>query len=111
MSCSSAKTLSPTAVQNGAKAYVGYDEPFFASRLDDKISDPLTDETAALFLNPAFITQKALADGKTPREAIALAKKEYNRSIVKALTSPIQSDNDQFVSFLLWDRDHLVAIE
>ena len=79
--------------------------------MDDKISNPLEDTTAALFLDPAFTAQKALIGGKAPSEAVALAKKEFNRSIVKALTSPIQSDNDQFVGLLLWDRDHLVSIE
>ena len=109
MSCSSAKNLGDLAVNSGARAYVGYDEPFLASRLDDKISNPLKDKTAALFLAPAFIAQKALANGKTPDEAVQLARNEYNRSILKALTSPIQSDDDQFVGLLLWDRNHLVA--
>ena len=111
MSCHSARKLGPVAVAHGAKAYLGYDQPFFASRMDDKISNPLEDTTAALFLDPAFTAQKALIGGKAPSEAVALAKKEFNRSIVKALTSPVQSDNDQFVGLLLWDRDHLVSIE
>ena len=111
MSCSSAKELGRAAVKKGAKAYVGYDAPFLASRMDDKISNPLNDSTAALFLDPAFITQKALVNGKTPAEAVQLGKKEYNRSIVKALMSPVQSDNDQFVGLLLWDRDHLINCE
>lgn len=111
MSCNSAKTLGRISIENGAMAYVGYDEPFLAPRMDDKISNPLIDETASLFLDPAFIAQKALVNGKEPEEAVMLARRDYNRSIVKALTSPIQSDNDQFVGLLLWDRDHLVSIE
>ena len=111
MSCSSAKTLGKKAIEVGVKAYVGYDEPFLAPRMNDKISNPLLDETASLFLDPAFITQKALINNKKPKEAVSLARKEYNRSIVKALMSPIQSDNDQFVGLLFWDRDHLVNLE
>ncbi|MBQ3261257.1 hypothetical protein IJH29_01210 [Candidatus Saccharibacteria bacterium] len=111
MSCSSAKTLGPISIKLGAKAYVGYKEPYLAPRMDDKIADPLKDKTVSLFLNPAFIAQKALTDGKTPREAIKLAKNAYNRSIVSALTSPVQSDDDQFVGLLCWDRDNLVAVE
>lgn len=111
MSCSSAKELGKVAVEKGARAYVGYNAPFLAPRMDDKISNPLNDSTAALFLDPAFITQKALINGKKPTEAVRLGKKEYNRSIVKALMSPVQSDNDQFIGLLLWDRDHLVNCE
>ncbi|MBQ3440948.1 hypothetical protein IJG27_01385 [Candidatus Saccharibacteria bacterium] len=111
MSCSSAKELGVLAVQSGAKAYLGYDEPFLAPRMKDKVSNPLKDGTAKLFLDPAFITQKALLNGKAPGEAVELAHKEYDRSIVKALRSPIQSDNDKFVGLLLWDKEHLVAVE
>ncbi|MBR3323518.1 hypothetical protein IKG16_01365 [Candidatus Saccharibacteria bacterium] len=107
LSCNTAKTLGPLAMKKGAKGYVGYDEKFVAFLQEDKISNPLKDDTAALFLNPAFIAPKALINGKTPEEAVRLAKNEYNRSIRKALTSDIQSDNDQFVSWLMWDRNHL----
>lgn len=111
MSCSTAKELGSIAVKSGAKAYVGYDAPFLAPTFNEKNNNPLEDDTAALFLNPAFSAQRALANGKTPNEAITLAKNEYNRSIVKALKSDIQSDNDQFVGLLLYDRNHLVACE
>lgn len=110
MSCNSAKGLGEVAMDIGVKAYVGYDAPFLAPRMNDKISNPLNDSTAALFLDAAFIPQKALADGKNSVEAVRMGKKGYDRSIVKALMSPVQSDNDQFVGLLLWDRDHLVTI-
>ncbi|MDO4967200.1 MAG: hypothetical protein Q4E70_00310 [Candidatus Saccharibacteria bacterium] len=111
MSCSSAKKLGPLAISMGAKAYVGYDALFLAPTMDEKQNDPSKDNTAALFLDPAFIAEKALINGKDADEAVKLAKEEYNRSIVKALMSDIQSDNDQFVSLLKWDRDHLVSCE
>lgn len=111
MSCSSARDLGRMAIRVGARAYVGYDEPFLASRMQDKISDPLNDDAAALFLDPAFIAQKALLNGKEPKEAVRLAGREYDRSIVKALRSPVQSNNNQLVGLLLWDKEHLVALE
>lgn len=109
MSCSSAKELGTLALKAGAKSYVGYDAPFFAPTMDEKQKNPAKDETATLFLNPVFIAEKALVNGKNADEAVLLAKKEYNRSIVKALTSDIQSDNARFISLLKWDRDHLIS--
>ena len=109
MSCSSAKELGALAITAGAKDYVGYDAPFFAPTMDEKQKSPAKDKTASLFLDPAFIAEKALINGKSADEAALLAKKEFNRSIVKALTSDIQSDNDQFIGLLKWDRDHLVS--
>lgn len=111
LACSSAKELGLKAIQHGALSYIGYDEEFVACLKDGRISDPLKDDTASLFLNPAFTVPKALLNGKSPDEAVKLAKKEYNRSIIKALNSDIQSDNDQFVSLLLWDREHLKNLQ
>ena len=73
------------------------------------MSDPLRDNTAALFLDAAFAAPKVLLRGGTVKDAIEASRKEYDRSIRKAINSDIQSDNDQFVNWLYWDRDNLVA--
>ncbi len=109
LSCNTAKTLGPLARQSGVKEYVGYDESYVVLLQRDKIDHPELDGTAALFLDPAFIAPAALLNGKSGGEAVTLAKRAYNRSILKALDSDIQSDDDQFIGWLLWDRDHLVA--
>ena len=54
---------------------------------------------------------KALLDGKSAAEAVELAKKEYDKSIERALGSDIQSDDDQFINWLYWDRDNLRLCE
>lgn len=112
LSCESAKVLGMDAMQNGAKAYVGYKEDFIAF-LDNtkRISKPLEDKTASLFLKPAFTAPSALLKGYSAEEAVKMAKKSYNKSINEAINSDIQSDNDQFVVWLLWDRDNLVSCE
>ncbi|MBQ8985580.1 hypothetical protein IJ076_03520 [Candidatus Saccharibacteria bacterium] len=111
LSCRSAKILGRDAVKKGAKAYVGYKEDFVVF-LNDNIStfEPLKDKTATLFLNPAFVVPKVLLRGGSADEAVNAAKKEYNRSIKKAMGSDIQSDDDQFLNWLYWDRDNLVAL-
>lgn len=77
----------------------------------NNLSKPLRDSTAALFLNAAFTAPKNLLNGKTPKQALAITKNEYNNSIRKALASDIQSDNDQFINWLYWDRDNLTLCE
>ncbi len=110
LSCQSAKQLGPDAIQKGAKAYIGYDENFIAF-LDNtkRLSRPLKDDIASLFLNPAFTAPRELLKGSTPEKAVSIAKKAYNESIRKAINSDIQSDADQFIGWLFWDRDHLVS--
>lgn len=110
LSCNTAKTLGTSAIQQGAKGYVGYNEKFIVMFDREKpLSNPLKDRTASLFLDAAFTAPEALLNGKSPKEAVALTKEAYNRSITKALMSGIQSDDDQFVGLLLWDRDNIVA--
>lgn len=109
LSCHTAKTLGPVAKSNGAKTYVGYKEKFVALLQSDKTNHPEDDDTAALFLNPAFAVQKALLSGKSGEDSVEIGRKAYNRSILEALNSDVQSDNDQFIDWLLWDRDNLVS--
>lgn len=112
LSCQSAKELGRDAVEKGAKAYVGYKEDFIAFLNDsNRISKPLEDTTASLFLSAAFTAPKVLLRGGSPNEAVTQAKKEYDRSIRKAINSDIQSDDDQFINWLYWDRDNLINIE
>ena len=108
LSCRSADKLGPDAVAKGAKAYIGYKEDFIAFLDNSKcISKPMGDESAALFLEPAFVAPKVLLKGGSPEEAVSTAKKAYNKSIRDALNSDVHSDADQFINWLLWDRDNL----
>ena len=110
LSCRSADVLGPNAIKNGAKAYIGYKEDFIAFLDNSKrASRPLEDDTARLFLDPAFTVPKVLLKGWTPEKAVFAAKMAYNKSIKEALNSDIQSDADQFINWLLWDRDNLVS--
>ena len=112
LSCKSADKLGPDATKKGAKAYIGYKDDFIAFLDDSKrVSRPLADETAALFLKPAFIVPRVLLRGGAPEDALTAAKKAYNRSIREALNSDIQSDADQFINWLLWDRDNLIVCQ
>lgn len=100
--------LGPDAVKKGASSYIGYREDFIAFLDDSKrASKPLEDEIAGLFLEPAFVVPKMLLKGSSPEEAVSAAKNAYNKSIREALNSDIQSDADQFINWLFWDRDNL----
>lgn len=112
LSCQSANKLGPDAVKKGANSYIGYKEDFIAFLDNSKrASKPLEDEIASLFLKPAFTAPKVLLKGGTPDEAVSAAKNAYNKSIKDALNSDIQSDADQFINWLFWDRDNLVLCQ
>ena len=111
LSCSTAKALGPMALANGAKSYIGYDEQFVLVTQEDNLSNPLKDETAALFLDAAFTAPKALLNGKDAASAVAMTRAEYKNSLKKALNSDIQSDNDQFIMYLYSDMMHLKNVK
>ena len=107
LSCNTAAKLGPLAMGVGAKGYVGYDQKFVLISNPHKISNPLNDTTANLFLKPAFTAPKALLNGKTADEAVALAIDAYKESIRIALNSDIQSDDDKCASYLFWNMQHI----
>lgn len=111
LSCHTAKTLGKLAIQNGAKGYVGYDERFVLMMRSGNLSHPLDDDLAQLFLDPAFTAPRALLNHKTPTESVKLAQKAYQRSIINALNSDVQSDQEQCVPYLWHDLKHLKAFE
>lgn len=112
ISCQSADKLGPDAVKKGAKAYIGYKRDFITFLDNSKQSTkPLKDDTASLFLKPAFTAPKILLKGGTPEKAVQATKKAYNKSIRDAINSDVQSDADQFINWLLWNRDNLTLCQ
>lgn len=111
LSCKTAKQLGPKTVAKGAEAYIGYDEDFVLVYDESKISKPEKDKTAGLFLDAAFTAPKALLNGKTIVESVELTRKKYDKSILEAFNSDVQSEDDQFIKYLIWDRNHLKYFE
>ena len=95
----------------GTRGYIGYYERFIMLSRPTKISQPLQDDVARLFLDAAFTAPKALLDGKSCEEAVEITQNAYRRSIQEALNSDIQSDQDRCVGFLLWNLKHLKSCQ
>lgn len=76
LACNTAKTLGPSAMAVGTRGYIGYDERFIMLSRPTKISQPLQDDVARLFLDAAFTAPKALLDGKSCQEAVELTQNE-----------------------------------
>lgn len=111
LSCKTAKKLGGLAMMAGAKGYVGYDENFVLIMREGGLSNPLEDDLAQLFLKPAFTAPKSLMNNKTPLESVELAKNAYKRSIISALNSDIQSDQEKCVPWLLHNLSHIKAFQ
>lgn len=109
VSCQSAKVLGQLVVKEGAKGYIGYIEDFILASQPHKVSKPTSDKTAALFLDPSNHIIRSVIKGHSVEEAAEKGRKEFSKSIRRALNSDIQSDDDKYVPYLLWNKQWLVC--
>jgi hypothetical protein len=109
LSCSSAQTLGPAAVKAGASAYIGYAEDFIFFISPDKMSRPLGDKTADMFLIPANHVIVSLAKGHTTGEATMAARGYFLKSIQKLITSEATENDQTYMRYLAWDMKSLVC--
>lgn len=107
ISCKSAKELGPKSVEAGAVSYTGYDDDFIFSYEPEKISRPLQDKTAKLFLEPSKLFMISLVKGNSVVESQKRTKALFKENILKLLGSDISDKN--LLRYLLWDFRHLVS--
>ncbi|MEK7586365.1 MAG: hypothetical protein AAB453_00665 [Patescibacteria group bacterium] len=110
LSCSSAKTLGPSAVQVGAVAYIGYNEDFIFFISPEKISRPIEDKTAEMFLAPANHAIVSLVKGHTAGEATNSSKSYFLKNIKKLVSSESSVDDREYARYLIWNMRSLVCL-
>lgn len=107
ISCSSAKTLGLKSVENGAINYSGYDDDFIFFYEPDKISRPLSDMTAKLFLEHSNLFVESIIKGNSIQESKQRAENKLRENIIKLSGS--SSPDSNLVRFLWWDLTHFVS--
>lgn len=108
--CKSAKELGPQTIQNGATAFLGYDEDFVFMIDESKSSRPLQDGTAALFLEPSNYTALSIFKGHPVEEADRRSKEKFARNIQALILKGPSEDDYYAIRHLLWDMRHQVCL-
>jgi len=109
-SCSSAMKLGPKSISSGAKAFIGYKEPFIFILEPEKSSHPLSDKTATLFLEPSNQVAISLLKGHSSLEANKRGKNAFVKNIRKLLTSESKKEDSATLRYLFWDMKHQVCL-
>ena len=109
-SCKSAKGLGKKAIAHGAIAYIGYKEDFWFSYNVEKISRPLEDKTAALFLEPSNHIVISLLKGHSIGRADNKSKELFRKNIEKLLVEGPSADNYYSMRYLYWDMTNQVCL-
>jgi hypothetical protein len=110
-SCNCASRLGPHCLRRGAKAFIGYTQPFIFFYNPDLTTHPLTDKGAELFLEPSNRVITTLLKGHSPEEADKRAKQAFQKNIQKLSTSETPQEYSLVIRFLFWDMKHQVCLK
>ncbi|MBU4274836.1 hypothetical protein KKE19_03410 [Patescibacteria group bacterium] len=108
LSCRSGKELGPKSIQNGALGYIGYDDDFIFVRDENKMSEPLKDKTAGLFLEPSNQVMVCLLKGHPIKYSHEQSKKKFRENMRQVANS--ESQESYLIRYLFWDMQHQVCL-
>lgn len=108
VSCKSAAELGSRSIRAGALSYIGYDDDFIFFYETDKLTRPLNDKTAKLFLEPSNRVAISLIKGHAAKSAHERSKAAFRQNIEELLTS--ESIDSYLARYLWWDMTHQVCL-
>jgi hypothetical protein len=110
VACRSAKTLGPSSIKNGTKAYIGYDDDFVLMYDENKITRPLEDKTAELFLEPSNIVVISLLKGNNARDSHLRSKEDFKKKYQALMITESPQVDKEALPWLWWDMNHQVCL-
>ncbi|MFH0955278.1 MAG: hypothetical protein V1777_04200 [Candidatus Micrarchaeota archaeon] len=109
-SCRSADGLGPSAVQNGCRAFIGYEDDF-AFWIDHANSAiPLNDKFARPFFKASNQVIHSLLSGNTALEANQRSKAVFDEEIKKFLGSAAPPEAEYILPLLYWNKINQVVV-
>lgn len=109
-SCQSAKKLGVKSIKKGCRSYIGYDEDFVFVTGEDRLTRPLHDKTAKLFLEPSNKVVTYLLKSHSSSVANQKSKELYKKSIQKFMLSSALKEEKELTPYLIWDYNHQVCL-
>lgn len=110
VACCSAKILGPSSIKNGTKVYIGYDDDFVLMYDEDKITRPLEDKTAELFLGPSNMVLISFLKGNDARTSHLRSKEGFKRNYQALMTTESSKVDKEALPWLWWDMSHQVCL-
>jgi len=109
LSCNSASSLGTESVKAGALCYIGYKTEFtFFHR--NKLTRPLDDDIAKLFLDPSNQVAVSLLKGNKTQDANRKSKEMSLKTIQKLLNSDSSKEAVLYAKFLWSNMHHQVCL-
>ncbi|KKS04814.1 MAG: hypothetical protein UU82_C0007G0031 [Candidatus Nomurabacteria bacterium GW2011_GWC2_41_8] len=108
-SCEVGKNLGLILVQNGAHSFIGYNRKFFCGYTPEKITKPLEDEIAGLFLKPSNLIISTLLKSNSVQEAHNRSRKSMYKNFRKMVSST-STFEERYSARWLWSNLHSQVI-
>ena len=100
-SCDSGRLLGNTLVKRGVTAFIGYARMFIVGTTRSKITKPLKDELAKLFLEPSNLIPTTILKGHTVGKAHERSKQEMIKNFRKMISSA-STFEERYAARWLW---------
>lgn len=110
ISCRSAKILGPKSIEAGAKSYIGYDDDFIFFYDENKMTHPIDDDTAGLFLEPSNELIISLIKDNSAGESCKRSRQHFWKNIRRLLSSKATKEETGMARYLWWNMRHQVCL-
>lgn len=110
VSCRSAVELGPKSIKADTLTYIGYTGDFIFCHDMSKITRPLDDKIAKLFLEPSNQVSISLIKGNTAEDSTNRSKQFFWRNVQKMLSSEGTQKSNQYAKYLWWNMKHQVCL-
>lgn len=110
LSCRSAKKLGKGSVKKGAKAYLGYNEDFIFYYDREKVSKPLQDKIAQMFLEPSNLLASSLIKNHSAGKSWGKSQNDFKRRTIAIIASRDKIAINTYLPSILWDMRHQVCL-
>lgn len=108
-SCMAGVELGKVCVDSGAETFIGYTKNYVLLFLTSRETRPLTDNLAALFLEPSNLIPISLIKGNTVEEADKKSKNLMKKNLRRILSSD-KNDKKEIASYLWHDIKYQTVI-
>ncbi len=102
-SCDAGQILGHRLVENGSKSFIGYKRKFIWGYLPGKVTRPLEDDIARLFLEPSNLVASTLIKNHTTKEAHDRSKNAMYKNFLKMVSS-VATYEERYTARWLWSN-------
>lgn len=103
-SCETIIGLAQKSVKGGATAFIGYNRKFLLGYSKNKITKPMQDGVAKLFLKPSNLVPISLLKGNSVKESYQKSQDAMKRNLFYMLSSIATPEEKDAIPYLLMNR-------